>query len=410
MVQSSTGLAVWQDAWSVVSVLSGSLAIVVIGGWASALGSEVVRGERLERATGGNERNLAEAKLVSPKGDSLQRIADAIDQFDVWMEHHRDETDPWPKFDEFIRFVAHRCCQAVHVQAYRHCSDNGDLISLREPGPHEWETPKRISGRGGIVGHVVTTGCAYLRRDPQQGPLVDALAAEDADAPAWCFAISCGNRRLGAVVVGKVGTAADESPALFRAVEQLVNQFWNTLVEAIASRTALLDDPVSGLHARDAFLRAAGRSLQNSYRQGEPVAVAVIALERLRELNDAGRWELADQLVREVGDRLRFKLRTDDELGRFDGSRFVLLLRRVDSHLATLIIAQVLVQIEELCGDTQRWGTPIGVRCGLAGSGTAQPDLPSLLGRALRQCHRARTEGVSTASDLQVVDPIGALD
>ena len=97
---------------------------------------------------------------------------------------------------------------------------------------------------------------------------------------------------------------------------------------------------------------------------------------------------------------LRWKLRADDGLGRFDGSRFVLLLRRVDSELASLIMDQLTSCLAELCDERERSLTKINIRCGLAGSGTGQPDLRILVSEALTQCTRARREQIRVASDM----------
>jgi hypothetical protein len=78
----------------------------------------------------------------------------------------------------------------------------------------------------------------------------------------------------------------------------------------------------------------------------------------------------------------------------------LLLLRRVDSELASLIIEQLSVRLNELCDDPSRWGVAVKVRCGLAGSGTESPDLRDLVSRAVEQCHRARDMDALVASDL----------
>jgi GGDEF domain-containing protein len=135
--------------------------------------------------------------------------------------------------------------------------------------------------------------------------------------------------------------------------------------------------------------------------------VAVIALEGLRELSDSGRWEIADELVREVSALLRRKVRVDDRIGRFDESRIVLLLRRVDSELALLIVNQIMARAAGLCGDERRWRTTISARCGVVGSGIDKPDLRTLLTKALGACSRAREEGWAVASDLGRAQPVG---
>ncbi len=205
------------------------------------------------------------------------------------------------------------------------------------------------------------------------------------------------------MIAGQLDVVPERNKVLLRAVEQLINQFWCMLTETLRCRTAVQIDPVSGLHTRPAFLRAGEQSLDESYSQGEPVAVAVIAMEGLRELSDSGRWEVADELIQGIADSLRRKVRTDDCLGRFDGSRFIVLLRRVDSELASLIVTQIMSRVSAVCSDQAQWNATVGVRCGLAGSGIETPDLRPLVSRALVQCRRARVEDTPIASDLAPV-------
>ncbi|MEK7756237.1 MAG: diguanylate cyclase, partial [Planctomycetota bacterium] len=288
--------------------------------------------------------------------------------------------------------------------------------------PDALTEPKRISARQGILGHVVTTGRPYVIGDRSQGELIAELAQTIGPIGPigpilWCFAINQGTQRLGAVTAGQLDIVPADNLALLRAVEQLVAQCWCLLAETVHSRTAGQDDPGSGLYNRSAFLQAAQQSLRESYAQGEPVAIAVIAVEGIRELNDAGRWEVADELVREVADSLRRKVRMDDRLGRFDGSRFIWLLRRVDAELASLIVKQVMSSaFGGLCGPPQadnRWsafGGSIAVRCGVVGSGTENPDLRTLVSQALVQSRRARLEHVTIAGELdaQAATTVGA--
>ena len=112
--------------------------------------------------------------------------------------------------------------------------------------------------------------------------------------------------------------------------------------------------------------------------------------------------------MRAIGGALRRKIRMDDRLGRFDGSRFIWLLRRVDAELASLIVKQVMSRLQTLCGDRNRWRSSIAVRCGVVGSGTESPDLRTLVSHALVQSRRARLEHVTIAGELDAV-PIGPI-
>ncbi len=394
LVQASAGSVIWLHAWSLASMFAGAAAIIAIGGWSGETGtwhSVAGSSESQHQAT---ENPLA----VADRSDAF-RVNLALNLFEDWLEGHRNQADPWPEFDEFIRRVLFECCGATHVKPFRLMADAQELVPLRltEDAP-EWDA---VSSRAGVIGHVATTGQSYLAGDKTHGDLIEKLG-KSADVPqAWCFAVSYGRRRLGAVIVGKMDVDPLRNKEYLRTLERLIQRFWCNLLDTSFCRTIGVEDPISGLPARSAFIESADVALQASYGQGEPVAVAIIGFERLRELSDTGRWELADQLVREASALLRAKVRADDRLGRFDGSRLIVLLRRVDSELASLIVAQMAARLEVLCGDQERWGAAVTVRCGLVGTGTSQPTLRDLMTGAVTQCHRARKDNVVLAHDMQ---------
>lgn len=400
LVQATTGVVMWQDPWTVLSVISGALAIAAMGRWSGMMPEmDVAAGASLNPTTSSTERH-------SPQDEATAHISWTLDQFDDWLEHHRGDSDPWPAFDEFVRMILYRSVKATHVRPYRLLSEGQALAPLRESDPLALDATEAVSAREGIVGHVVTSGRSYLAGNDSGADLVEKLAEDSTETIAWCFPVRQGTQRLGAVVVGHLDVAPEGVRLLLRAMEQLVSQFWSTLLESTLSRTAAQVDPVTGLCTRPTFLRMAEESLRHADQLGEPVAVAVVAIEGLRELNDAGRWELADELIVEVSRTLKRKVRTDDRLGRFDGSRFVLLLQRVDTALASLIVSQIMSRLAVVCGNEDRWqagqhaGTKVIARCGVVGSGTQKTDLRALVSGALVQCRRARTENLEIASDV----------
>lgn len=399
LVQATAGVGVWRNTWIVATVLLGAAAIFFMGGWAGEL-----------QASGGNRRdarNTPSDGTMPNAPHGLAVVAASLRRFDDWLNEHRDDTDPWPAFGEFVRGVLLECCTATHVKLYRLGNGGAELSPLHETDGSLDSNP--VSARGGILGHVVTSGRAYVQGDPNQGVLIEELARQSQAVPCWCFPVSQGSKRIGLVAVGQTEVAPSQNVVLFQAVERLVSTFWCALSDAAKCRQAGLDDPGSGLLNRAAFLQAAGRSVRDSYAIGEPVAVAMIAVEGLRELNDSGRWEVADEIIRGAAEVVRKKIRRDDCLGRFDGSRFIWLLRRVDSELAGLIAKQVMTRLKALCEDPNRWGTQIHVRCGVVGSGMSQPAMHDLVCRALTQSRRARLEKLAIACEFEAGKlPVGA--
>jgi len=409
LVQASAGTGMWNQPWIAGTLLMGAAAIFLMGGWAGQMPSDNLVPIRTRSAgsgsgppagAGGSDSVDSRHAGLDEMKTALDRFATVIHQFDDWLDEHGESKNVWSEFGEFIRGLLFQCCRATHVIPYRLLSEGEELAPLRDLDP--LTEVKRVSARQGILGHVVTSGRSYVDGDRTQGELVKQLAQACPEPIVWCFAITQGTQRLGAVTAGQLDIAPADNLALLRAVEQLVSQCWRLLVETINGRTAGQDDPGSGLSNRTAFLHLAHQSLRESYAQSEPVAIAVIAVEGMRELNDAGKWEIADELVREIADSLRRKVRLDDRLGRFDGSRFIWLLRRVDAELASLIVKQVMARLKTLCGDQNRWRASITVRCGVVGSGTENPDLRTLVSHALLQSRRARLEHVTIAGELDV--------
>jgi len=395
LVLASAPNAVWGHVLTMAALVAGASSIVAMGAWA---GDMVLAAD-----SHGLARRRGSAAGSGPpadrgQGEFVNRLQDAMQQYQEWFHEHRLDADPWIAFDELIRTTLRQTCGANRVRPYRALVETGELIPLRShDAPHD---VPHLSARTGIVGHVVTSGCPYVTGDAMHGDLIDQLADDTRHAPVWCFAIRDGSHRFGVVVVNELDGLSHYPRPSLRVMEKVVNLWWLTLREACIAREALAGDPVSGLHSREAFLQAADQSLADSYARGEPVALAVIAVERLRELNDGGRWETADVLVAEISAVLRRKVRSDDAVGRFDGSRFLVLLRRVDSELASLIVGQILSQMETVCRDESRWGCYMQLRCGLAGSGAKQPDARSLLSQALVHSKRAREENMRCVADL----------
>lgn len=393
LAQAAAGPALWSDGWVVLSLFAGSAAIIGMGAWAGQHGAQAMTPER---EGGHNAASITECKPETAA--PIIEIGSLIDLFDDWLIEHSARGNPWPAFAEFIRSALYRSCGATHVRPYRLADGGEELIPLRESDP--LLQGERLPARRGVVGHVVTSGRSYVATDAGHGPLVDEMAAHADRECAWCFAINRGTFRLGVVSVGHLESDPQRLRPLLLAVERLVGQFWRTLDATVRCHSAEETDPVSGLPTRPAFLDAAEHGIHESYQQGEPVALALFAIEGIRDLADNGRWKVADELVAEVARTLLRKVRSDDRVGRFDGSRFLVLLRRVDSELATLIIEQLTVQLESVCQDHSRWGTVMNVRCGLVGSGTQKPDVKTLMERALAQDRRARTHDMRTATDL----------
>ncbi|NMX92333.1 MULTISPECIES: EAL domain-containing protein [unclassified Pseudomonas] len=88
-----------------------------------------------------------------------------------------------------------------------------------------------------------------------------------------------------------------------------------------------LHDPLTGLPNRTLLADRIQQAMQLVAEQGGCFALMFIDLDGFKPVNDAFGHHLGDQLLREVGLRLREDLRSQDTLARIGGDEFVLLVQ-----------------------------------------------------------------------------------
>ncbi len=394
VVQMATGIPFWSDAGMASALLAGFASIAAMAEWSGR------RGDIMDRTAGEEVHHVSAGASLC----DMRAVSGAISQFDEWLEEHRSSVDAWASFEEFVRHVLHEHCQATHVRPYRILAEGERMAPLRTLEASECEA--LTSARRGIPGHVATTGRSYYAHDSAQGKLVVSLADRSAEAPEWCFAVREGRRTIGLVSVAHLGNPAARDA--LQPWEGLIRLFWMTLTEVCRGRAAAQTDAVSQLMIRDSFLDEAARCASESYARGEPVSLCVLTVEGLRAVLDEGRWDVASEIVSEISATFRGRVRPDDLLGRFDEGRFLMLLRRVDSELASLIAGQLMDRLAALPALEATSGRGIRFRCGVAGSGTESVSVRDLLASALELCQAARRDSVELKSDVSGVEVLQA--
>ncbi|MDQ0851259.1 diguanylate cyclase (GGDEF)-like protein/PAS domain S-box-containing protein [Arthrobacter sp. B3I9] len=124
-------------------------------------------------------------------------------------------------------------------------------------------------------------------------------------------------------VVGRVWSFRDVSPA--RTAQDRITQAMADLAEQAAQLKALaFKDPLTGLSNRQLFNERLAAALQGP--SGTAVDVLLLDLDDFKEVNDIHGHHAGDQLLVEVGRRLRACVRPDDVVARLGGDEFVILL------------------------------------------------------------------------------------
>ncbi len=107
-------------------------------------------------------------------------------------------------------------------------------------------------------------------------------------------------------------------------------------------------DPLTELPNRAAFLSRVRRSLETADDDGVPIVVAIIDLDRFKEINDTLGHESGDDLLGEMAVRLRQHLRGQDAVARLGGDEFGLVLHGARDPEAALWRVRAVLEQETI--------------------------------------------------------------
>jgi diguanylate cyclase (GGDEF)-like protein len=119
-------------------------------------------------------------------------------------------------------------------------------------------------------------------------------------------------------------------------------------------------DALTGLFNRRSFDTLLRQSASRSARYGWPFALALIDLDRFKELNDRLGHDEGDRVLRIIGDELRRSLRGGDAAARVGGDEFALIL----SNGGPEVVSNLITRLEEAL-DTAM-GVDLGFSAGVA--------------------------------------------
>ena len=159
-------------------------------------------------------------------------------------------------------------------------------------------------------------------------------------------------------------------------------------------RARAITDDLTGLLNRRGVLDRLSHEIMLSRRDGRPLSVAVIDVDRFKAINDAYGHAVGDEVLQEVGRRMHAELRGYDDLGRHGGEEFAAILPGCDVNGARSVAERMR---RSICAQPIRASAgaiEVSVSAGVAAV-HADPgeDVASLLARADRALYLAKRGG-----------------
>ncbi|MCK9531114.1 MAG: GGDEF domain-containing protein [Gammaproteobacteria bacterium] len=162
----------------------------------------------------------------------------------------------------------------------------------------------------------------------------------------------------------------------------------NALVYREALRAARRD-ALTQVGNRAAFEEALAREASLAKRRGQPLALLALDLDNFKGVNDLHGHQAGDGVLRDTAMRMQEAIRATDQLFRYGGEEFVVLLGNTDQHGAELVAERIRNAVA--VGSAAR-GLQVTVSIGLALLGRTD-DVSTLFAKADMALYQAKAMG-----------------
>ena len=152
-------------------------------------------------------------------------------------------------------------------------------------------------------------------------------------------------------------------------------------------------DALTGVLSRRHVLELGQRMMQRCRRDGRPCAMLMLDVDRFKEINDRYGHLAGDTALRAISLALSRCLRPEDQIGRYGGEEFAVILPGADAKEAGAIAERLRTAVQTLKPDWAPGANPLTVSGGIAVATDEIVDFTELLGRADRALYRAKDAG-----------------
>jgi diguanylate cyclase (GGDEF)-like protein/excisionase family DNA binding protein len=259
-----------------------------------------------------------------------------------------------------------------------------------------------IPDDSGISGWVQHHGVAQLVQDELADPRVRQLDGLGPQAGALIVApLRARRRTLGVLTLERLGRDARFALEEFELIQLFAAHVSIALENALAHHAVELraqTDALTGLRNQGTFRE----ELSLAVARGETFSLLMLDLDDFKSFNDEHGHEAGNELLQALAQALRAACRGSDEVYRYGGDEFALLLPGTSTLGALGVASRVRRAVRETPDPAT--GQPAGMRCslGVASYPEDGSDHGALLLSADRACYAAKRSGrdrVATAAE-----------
>ena len=307
----------------------------------------------------------------------------------IGVQHAINDADPTA--DAVMKIVVNEARSATGAPAaVVELAEGDEMVYTATSGTASGTEGLRLSLHGSLSGRAVLAGKVLTCQDSETDDRVDREACRRVHARSMVVVpLLHANRTLGVLKV-----MSDQPHAFTDHHIHLLEQL-ATFIAAALRRATVMDertsaaavDSLTGLANRSAFLAALEHAIKLAVDEAEPAdgvepvaAVLYLDLDRFKPINDTYGHAAGDEVLRQVGKRLRSVCPDCDIVALIGGDEFALLLTSPSRPRILELSDELMTRVRKPIV-THAGVVSVGVSCGIAVVGGA--DLPeSVLARA----------------------------
>lgn len=161
---------------------------------------------------------------------------------------------------------------------------------------------------------------------------------------------------------------SDELAARIQAARRILEAQDQLIVARKVFEEQALHDPLTGLWNHRAILKNLDRELVRGRREGRPVGILLGDLDHFKRVNDTYGHLAGDAALREAARRIQAAIRPYDQVGRYGGEEFLIVLPGCDVPNMVNLGERVRKQLSERTFDLPEGTIPITISVGAAAS------------------------------------------
>ncbi len=166
------------------------------------------------------------------------------------------------------------------------------------------------------------------------------------------------------------------------------NRRYRSELTALAER-----DELTGLPNRRKILASAGEVLQRTLNRRGSAVLGLIDLDHFKEVNDQFGHDAGDEVLRRFGALARTTLRASDQIGRYGGEEFLLLLPDTELAEALAVLGRLRTALRELSIPNTHTTSSVTMSCGVTLITGSDRNLDQVVRRADVALYTAKTSG-----------------